>query len=696
MKLFLIVLLHQLLKHTIMRNILIISLLSLSNLIFSQTALLTEYFEDGFPSGWTQYGDDLWEIRTGEENGGPNYSYSGSGNASLFNYDSGTKTKLVTPAIDFSSYSNGRLEFYQVNKKYNNNYDDLKVYYSTNSNTGPWTEIAYLLQSEEYKLQMIDLPNVNSSYYIAFESENWQAYGICLDDIKVFGTNEPASASSGYCNASTVNGPVGTIAITGFMFNEIYLQSDANGYTNNYSHLDEHTFGQANIIAGQRHHFQYVNANVNTTNIEMMTVWIDYNGDGDFNDAGEKVDEQYWGNQISNAKARYFYVPENAKIGKTRVRIRTINHNNSAIDPCYSYDYGQTFDFDVFIHPPMGPYAAIPDNNTITAMGENLYIAAVKLGNIQNTSEYFGTSGTGSGSGVGYNYSNFMGQYSTTLEEGETYTIDLDISYPSTWNYSTGVWIDWNNDGDFDDSNELIGKMTTGNSVYTFTVPSGLPAYNKFVALRARVIEDNSSGSYIASATAVSSPPSSESETEDYKIYLAKKDYILPVEWLSFDASKRNSNTLLEWTTASETNNSYFVVEHSADAKHFVEIDRAEAAGNSNTITTYDIKHNNPIQGNNYYRIKQIDYDGKYSYSEIRNVYFGTLTQIRIYPNPAHDFIKIEGIDEDFILKIKNTNSKIVLVSTDKQIDISDLPKGVYLLELTTHNSTQSYKWVVI
>ena len=668
---------------------------------FSQTILLTEDFENGFPSGWTQSGASTWIIKQGADDGLPNYAYSGSQNITLEAQDDNDKTKLVTSVIDFTGHTHGRLEFYFANVDYNSVYDDLRVYYSVNSSTGPWTEIFMAPQSDVYKEQIMDLPNVNSTYYIAFEGQDYNAYSVTIDDIKIYGTDEQAGFTGTYCDAYTTNGPVGDNQITAFGCNEIYLQApNTDGYNNNFEYLyqnrfvSSHYMKAANLIAGQRHHFQYVDGYSGNEYVEQIQVWIDYNGDGDFDDANELVDSQSFSGSYGNAKAVYFYVPSNAKVGKTRLRIRNINLNNT-IDPCIEYDYGQTFDFDIFIHPSMGPYVPIPDNNTITEIGENIYIAAVKLGNIQNITEYFGTTGSGTGSGVGYNYSNFMGQYSTILEEGKTYSIDLDVSYPSGWDFSTAVWIDWNNDGDFDDTDELIGKMTTSNSIYSFTVPSGLPAYNKYVALRARVIEDNSNGDYIASATATSAAPSNENETEDYKIYLAEKDYLLPVEWLSFEAKKVSSVAQLEWITASETNNNYFIIEHSIDAKKFEEIDRVDAAGNSNSTIEYKLQQAKLVRGNNYYRIKQVDYDGHFSYSEIRSLYSNAKVEIKIFPNPACNFIQVEGIVGNFSIIIKDINSKVILESHKHKIDVSFLPKGIYILELRTDQFSQNYKWII-
>ena len=680
-----------------MRITLIISVIFISQILFSQTLILDENFENGFPSAWTQSGAGTWEVREGEEHGYPDYSYSGSNNITLFNNSvDGARTKLVTSIIDFSTYTNGRLEFFFTNDDSNGgNYDDLRVYYSTNANTGPWTEIVYLLQSNTYKKQLIDLPNVNSTYYIAFESENWNAYGICIDDVNVFGTNEQASPTGTYCDASTVNGPSGVFQITGFALNEIRLQAPSTaGFTYNYPHVGEHSFGQANIIAGQYHHFQFVDGYAGTTYDEMLTVWIDYNGDGDFNDAGEKIDEQMWTYQGGNAKAVYFDVPSDAKVGKTRLRIRSM-YWSSSIDPCNSYNYGQTFDFDVFIHPSIGPKPEPFDgSNNIHSMGEQVYITKVQLGNINNSSSYFGTSDY-NGNSVGYNYSNFMGQYSTIVEEGKTYNLSIEhTGYTSTF----GVWIDWNNDGDFLDADEEIDVFNdaVNNPItMTVTVPSGLPNYNKYIVMRTRIVYDNVASS-MTPTNIFSGLQYTHNETEDYKLYLVPKDYLLPVEWLSFEANKENTQARLEWATSTETNNDYFVIEHSVDAELFAEIERIKGAGNSNVINEYNLLHSNPQQGNNYYRIKQVDYDGKFSYSEIRSLYFDQVQSLSVFPNPTSDFVQINGLESvtNFTILIKDVSGKPVIQSSQNRINISKLSKGIYTLEVQFPTENKIFKLI--
>jgi hypothetical protein len=92
---------------------------------------------------------------------------------------------------------------------------------------------------------------------------------------------------------------------------------------------------------------------------------------------------------------------------------------------------------------------------------------------------------------------------------------------------------------------------------------------------------------------------------------------VLPVSLTSFTARKSNSQIQLAWSTASESNNSHFEIERSVNGTDFVKIGERKGAGNSSSILKYSFLDNNPANGTNYYRLKQVDFDGKFEYSDI-------------------------------------------------------------------------------
>ncbi len=118
-----------------------------------------------------------------------------------------------------------------------------------------------------------------------------------------------------------------------------------------------------------------------------------------------------------------------------------------------------------------------------------------------------------------------------------------------------------------------------------------------------------------------------------------------PVELLDFTAVPQGEEVQLRWTTAQEVNNSHFVIERSLDRQRFEAIGQRLGAGNANKQIDYQFVDAQPQEGLNYYRLKQVDFDGSFTYSEVRSVAFALterLTLLRAYPNPAQEQLTVE------------------------------------------------------
>ena len=179
----------------------------------------------------------------------------------------------------------------------------------------------------------------------------------------------------------------------------------------------------------------------------------------------------------------------------------------------------------------------------------------------------------------------------------------------------------------------------------------------------------------------------------------------LPVTLLYFTARKQPStSSLVEWKTSQELNSASFDVERSNDAVRFIKIGNVAAAGNSSQPISYNFTDNNPSKGMNYYRLKQIDVDGKFVYSPARLVMFDGLnaSTVKYYPNPTNGILYIElssvNVNEATIINITSANSvvvnqyKISSISGNKlQVDLSRYAKGTYFIQVRTPtlNSTQ-------
>ncbi|MFI5149372.1 MAG: T9SS type A sorting domain-containing protein [Bacteroidia bacterium] len=111
----------------------------------------------------------------------------------------------------------------------------------------------------------------------------------------------------------------------------------------------------------------------------------------------------------------------------------------------------------------------------------------------------------------------------------------------------------------------------------------------------------------------------------------------LPVELLDFTARETIQGSVdIVWKTASETNNAFFTVERSADGQHFESLEQTPGAGNSSSVNTYRTKDLKPLKGISYYRLRQTDFDGKSTLSNLAEVNLQHPSSFRIYPNPVN------------------------------------------------------------
>ncbi|GDX47418.1 hypothetical protein LBMAG25_02360 [Bacteroidota bacterium] len=163
----------------------------------------------------------------------------------------------------------------------------------------------------------------------------------------------------------------------------------------------------------------------------------------------------------------------------------------------------------------------------------------------------------------------------------------------------------------------------------------------------------------------------------------------LPVQLTSFDATQiPERRVLLAWQTSSELNSAYYEVERSVDAIEFHVLGRVSAAGYSTSLINYQLTDEHPYNGLSYYRLKQVDVDGSYTYSVIRKINLIDIDKkvVQIYPNPVHDVLFISGVYPDLHTQFVITDiSGRVLISHNayhlQQIPLGELPAGQYLLK---------------
>jgi len=116
----------------------------------------------------------------------------------------------------------------------------------------------------------------------------------------------------------------------------------------------------------------------------------------------------------------------------------------------------------------------------------------------------------------------------------------------------------------------------------------------------------------------------------------------MPIELYSFEATLDDDVVNLDWVTLNETNNNFFTVERAGPEMIFAPLFNVDGAGTSFITLAYHAIDNSPLQGTSFYRLKQTDFDGDYSYSDIRMVIIDTEIPVMIYPNPAHSDMYIQ------------------------------------------------------
>jgi|GEM_PF-4949306 len=175
----------------------------------------------------------------------------------------------------------------------------------------------------------------------------------------------------------------------------------------------------------------------------------------------------------------------------------------------------------------------------------------------------------------------------------------------------------------------------------------------------------------------------------DWAVYAVEVP--LPVELLSFEASLIEAKVIrLNWKTATESNNEGFVIEHSKDAKEWKVLDFVNGRGTTMYVQSYTYLHKRPKVGVNYYRLKQIDFDGTPSFSNIISVHFQAEAQkVRLFPNPTNGQLNIdlekEGAFQISILNAQQVIFKIFTKINEQTVslDLADLQPGWYLISIS-------------
>ena len=188
----------------------------------------------------------------------------------------------------------------------------------------------------------------------------------------------------------------------------------------------------------------------------------------------------------------------------------------------------------------------------------------------------------------------------------------------------------------------------------------------------------------------------------------------LPVELYTYDVKLKDNQVRIDWSTASEIDNDYFIVERSTDGYYFEEFAKVEGSGNTTSIRNYGVTDEFPFEGVSYYRLRQVDYDGKMTFFDIKTVDnkngYVDKNGITVFPNPIMEHSKFEiGLEgfsgENVQIKIQNMSGFLIYsneVEIEQQRELIELEtnilndSGMYIVSVFHDNQWHQHKFMFV
>lgn len=288
-----------------------------------------------------------------------------------------------------------------------------------------------------------------------------------------------------------------------------------------------------------------------------------------------------------------------------------------------------------------------------------------------------------------------------------SYTLNVTI-LSNTYNSQLGVWVDFDNNGIFNNTNEQIflnnNIASNGNNTITipvtFTTPSTWSGGNNFV--RMRLINDLSTIYGIASVSN-NSTSLQYGQAEDYPIYLTGG--LLPVKLTTFTGIKTTDAIQLNWTTSRELNAKNYLVERSINAAAFNTIGTIKAIGAAGGANYIFKDADLALSGNYLYRLKMVDLDGKFAYSKIidftiapqkqlivaNTVFNETINLILPYSSGKASFRMTDATGRIVYSTTRNLDN---IFTQTLSLQNNNLAKGIYILEVSINGEIFTKKLV--
>lgn len=350
-------------------------------------------------------------------------------------------------------------------------------------------------------------------------------------------------------------------------------------------------------------------------------------------------------------------------------------------------------------------YATAPASRGLGNSGSNSFINngtlnKIGTGTFNNTSVAFTNSSTGILSGTGtFNLTNTVVN-NGTIKPG-TSPGELTVSQLTVHNQSTTIELEvLNNSGAGTGYDHLILNGTPNLANATIRLINIAPGNNPAPLGTYELVTGahTNNPAFILPNNYIYDVTSPAGTIRFTKIAL----FPLPVVWGAFEARLKGSDIELTWETLSEENTLEFIIEHSTDGNQYSPVAKVNARGNSNVTTSYQYRFTTPNkQKTNFFRIKQVDQDGKNKYSDVRLVKFnkGDLVKVNIYPNPVQNELKINAQVGNIAIAVSDMYGRTILTKQlqagTEILNVQQLAKGYYLLSVYEDGALLETKKIV-
>lgn len=324
-------------------------------------------------------------------------------------------------------------------------------------------------------------------------------------------------------------------------------------------------------------------------------------------------------------------------------------------------------------------------NGATSSLRRNVGTTEVEFPIGQSTLSYNPVSITTTSGNADFFARVFDGVYDDGVGLGNVYTSDVvdktwDI-YPLTGNPTVTIKVAWTS------SNELTGFDNAHCNVAHYT-NSGWEEDTDGAATGGFILTRERSG------------------VSTFSPFAVVRSGFLPVELSKFEAISYDHRVALYWETQSEKNSDYFAIERSEDGKNFEKIGTTAAAGASSFVRNYKFMDEQPLSGVSYYRLRQVDLDGNYTFSDVRSVKMETRGDLVLSPTIADNTLEVDfglTLTNDADLKIIDMGTGRVVKSLIKAagtssttINVGDLPAGSYIFSMKNEGSIVNKRFVIV